>query len=114
MLLIETHICSAYCRPPEHCELIYLSAGAKRGQLWQAYATEQLWVTDAVPAREAPNIDLDAWRRGDGYVQLAGVAPGTDPWLVWWRTDYAVARSDFNAGRIPEFRSPAYEQTCLA
>ena len=103
--MIADHGCAAYCRDGEHCELVYVTPGLNRDWLWREYAaTYRVWVTDALPAREAPAVDSPL-APGTKMVMLAGIQPGTEPWLVWWRADYAQARADYEAGRIPPWRS---------
>lgn len=104
MTLRMTHACSTYCRAGEHCELAYLSPGTPRDAVWQAYAARGVWVTDAIPAREAPAVDAPL-PPGARLDQLAGASVGIDPWLVWWREDYAQARAEYAAGAMLRWRS---------
>lgn len=99
--LLDGHDCNAYCgrHAEEHCQLLRTNLST-RDEIWAAHAQYyRVWVTDAVPAREP--------ERWDRVEMLAGTNPdsATEPWLVWWREDYARARADYSAGRLPRFRS---------
>lgn len=93
------HECNYYCRPPLHCEVMWVTPGADKDAIWQAVASsERVWVVDVQPAREP----RPAPRRGEpGYTQVAGVTEATEPRLVYYRADYKQARAEYEARTLP-------------
>lgn len=89
--LTTRHQCVAYCRAPEHCDLLYVTATVGREAI-RATLAPAVFVTRAEPAREAPPAEA---HRQD--VIVPGGAPAARPWLVWWRGDYRAALAEFRS-----------------
>lgn len=106
---IPGHVCNTYCDHPqgEHCELVYTDPQCSRDAIWRAYVAQySVWVTDAIPAREAESI-VAIEARGHVVPLVVGPVNPSHPWLVWYRTDVCSARQDYEHGSIPRYRSEA-------
>ena len=81
------HACNAYCRPPEHCDLVLTGEAplpAGRALITVAYQKALgVLVTHVEPAREAPGLDD---LPPDSIMNLTPHLPTHDThrWLVWW------------------------------
>lgn len=95
---MHEHRCNAYCRPSEHCDLVYsglvdsftgkpsphrLPRARWEAMLRAAYARAGYTVTALEPAAEAPPLaSVPPERRA----LLVGDTPAdSERWLVWWR-----------------------------
>ena len=84
---MHRHACNAYCRPPEHCDLVFTSdapAPAARALVAHIYRQSLgLLVTRLELARESPALEN---MPAGSVVNLTPHRPpqGARRWLVWW------------------------------
>ena len=87
MECMPRHACNAYCRPPEHCDLVFTSqAPVEAAQALVAHTYRNslgLRVLRVEAAREAPDL---AALPADTVLNLTPHRPRRDDnrWLVWW------------------------------
>ncbi len=81
------HTCNAYCRAPEHCDLVLSEAKATPDTIAQGYGyAYRVHVNRVLPAREAPGLD-ELPREALEPVTTAAILRPADAtrWLVYWR-----------------------------